>query len=169
MHISSDQDERLWGARVSTEWYQSGIDCPKWAKSSQRDSWKKGGLILWDQEARQITRLSATQALHFLEQLRTTDGWQRHDIVVGEPATTLFLDDPEREPEPSLINEMTLSPERTQEVLELLERHEQALQRLAEAEKEDRQRRLGKVYAILLGLAERKTKEEQVDEAQDEG
>jgi len=58
------------------------------------------------------------------------------------------------------MNEMILSPERTEEVLELLERHEQGLQRLARAEEEDRRRRLAKVYGILLDLAERKRKSE---------
>jgi hypothetical protein len=157
---SENQSAPPWGARVNTRWRRGAKDWPAWANRAQRERWAEQGLVLWDNGAERITKLTATQALGLLAHLRTTDDWEQHGLEVGEPATTLFLDDPERRPEPSLINEITLSPGQLQEVRELLERYESELQQLSEEEERERSRRLGKVYRFLLDLASQKEKQD---------
>ena len=156
-----------WGARVNTRWRRGAKDWPAWANRAQRERWPEQGLLLWDDHTEQITRLTAIQALGLLAHLRTTDDWEQHGLEVGEPATTLFLDDPEREPEPSLINAMMLSPGQLQEVRELLERHESELQQLSEEEEKERRRRLGKVYRYILSLAPRGEKQDEASTDRD--
>ena len=157
---TEEQAAPSWGARVNTRWRQGARDWPSWDNRAQRERWADQGLLLWDDHTEQITRLTATQALALLADLRTTDDWEQHGLEVGEPATTLFLDDPERRPEPSLINAMTLSQGQLQEVRELLERYESELQQLSDAEEQERRRTLGKVYRFLLDLASQKEKQD---------
>ena len=160
MSESENQSAPLWGARVNTKWRRGAKDWPPWANRAQRERWPEQGLLLWDDHTEQITRLTATQALGLLDHLRTTDDWEQHGLEVGEPATMLFLDDPERRSEPSLINEIVLSPGQLQEVRELLERYESELQQLSEEEEQERRRTLGKVYRFLLDLASQKKKQD---------
>jgi hypothetical protein len=167
MHESNVQRESSWGARVNTRWSHGARDWPVWANRAQRERWAEQGLALWDDGAEQITKLTATQALGLLAHLRTTDDWEQHGLEVGEPVTTLFLDDPEREPEPSLINSITLSPCQLQEVRELLERYESELQQLSEKEEKERRCRLGKVYRYILSLAPRGEKQDEASTDRD--
>ena len=59
------------------------------------------------------------------------------------------LEDPERKSYKTLIDEMSLSPERLQVVMELLERHEASLENLSEEQEADRRRRIRKAYRII--------------------
>jgi len=153
MQRQNEQGESSWGARVNAGRWRNAQDWPTWANSRQQEKWSEHGLVLWDHEEQQITRLSAKHSLQLLDHLRMNNDWREHGLVVGEPAKKIFLDEPEREPEPSFIDSMSLSPNQLQVVLDLLERREADLQRLRETEAEDRKRRLSRVYTILLDLA----------------
>jgi hypothetical protein len=98
MQESYPEEEPQWGARVNTEWRRVSRDYPTWANPRQREKWNERGLVLCDHEAKQITWLSATTTLRLLNQLRTTDGWKKQGLVVGEPAVGFSLNDPERKP-----------------------------------------------------------------------
>lgn len=145
-----DQHELSWGAQLNTEWRRVSKDCPSWATPRQREKWDERGLIIWDREAEQTTWLSPTATLRLLNQLRATDDWKEHGLVVGEPAVGFSLDDPERKPYRTLIDEMSLSPERLRVILELLERHEGSLEKLSEEQEADRRRRISQAYDIIL-------------------
>ena len=95
--------------------------------------------------------LAIKQAIHVLDYLRTGDNWQTHGITVGEPATRLSLDDPDREPEQVLTNEISLTAAQSQELLVLLQSNQEALEKLSEKEEEEVSRALHKAYCILFG------------------
>jgi hypothetical protein len=155
MENQGDRTEPTWGARINTGRFGSQGGCPSWANRLQREKWEERGLVLWDHQAQQITQLSATQTLRILEYLRADDGWKQQGIIVGEPVTRLVPNDSEREPENVLVDQISLSPSRAQELFELLEANEADLQEIAEAEEKERGRLLGKVYARIIEIGRR--------------
>ena len=148
--MSSQKEQDSKGMRVNSRWL--GVqDYSAWATPWQREKWTKQGLILWDSEACRVTRLSATQAVHVLDYLRTDDNWQTHGITVGEPATRLVIGDPDREPEQVLLDEISLTATQSQELLVLLQSNQEALRELSKREEEERGRALHEAYCILFG------------------
>jgi hypothetical protein len=150
MNSQKEQGDSSKGMRVNSRWLGTQ-DYPSWATRLQREKWTKQGLILWDSEARRVTRLSATQAIHVLDCLSTDDDWQTHGITVGEPATRLSLDDPDREPEQVLTNEISLTAVQSQELFVLLQSNQETLEKLSEREEEEISRALHEAYCILFG------------------
>jgi hypothetical protein len=121
MHTQDRSEESVWGAKLNRYGRYKTRDHPDWASPAQKETWNKKGLILWDREAQQITRLWAGIALQVLDYLRTDQEWEQRCIDVGEPATQIFLDEPEKEPTQVLMDEMTLTPARLRELYPLLE------------------------------------------------
>ncbi|MBN1976911.1 MAG: hypothetical protein JW918_05875, partial [Anaerolineae bacterium] len=146
----SEQEDSSKGMRVNSRWLGTK-DYPAWATPLQREKWTKRGLILWNSEARRVTQLSATQAIHVLDYLRTNDDWQTRGITVGEPATRLVIGDPDREPEQVLLDEISLTATQSQELLVLLQSNQEALRELSKWEEEERGRALHEAYCILFG------------------
>jgi hypothetical protein len=154
METRDEQDRTSWGVRVNTSRWGNPTDWPTWATSRQREKWSQHGLVLWDHQTQQITRLSAAAALQLLNHLRTTEDWREDRLTIGESVTKLFPNQPDRKPEPAILNSMSLSPDQLQEVLARLERRESDLEVLREDGAKDRDRRLAKAYTILLDLAQ---------------
>jgi hypothetical protein len=97
-----------------------------------------------------MIRLSATQALRLLDDLRNDDAWTEQGIVIGEPVTRLALDEPEQEGEPALWNPIRLSPSQTKAVLRLLESNQARLRKISEEEEKDAARALGRAFSLIL-------------------
>lgn len=146
-----NQDQSSWGARINTSVWRRTHDCPDWANRRQREKWEERGLILWDHESKLVTGLWAGQALQLLEHFRTTDEWKQNSVIVGEPATILYIDDPKREPEDVLDCQFELNPARAQELFDLLQRNESTLKDISEKEDDERSRALSNCYKIILG------------------
>jgi hypothetical protein len=89
MYDQNEHHESLWGAKVNTGWQRNTGDCPVWARPVQREKWGEQGVVIWDHGIQQITRLTATQALWILDQLRTRTDWKQHGVIVGEPHETI--------------------------------------------------------------------------------
>jgi hypothetical protein len=155
MHSQDKQKEPLWGARINRSGLRRTHDCPDWANRLQREKWKERSLVLWDHESHQITGLSVTQALQVLNHLRINDDWKQQGVVVGEPVTRLSIDDPTREPEEVLINQIDLSPAQVQELFNLLRENETMLKEQSEQEERERKQALLQAYNFLLGYAAR--------------
>lgn len=158
MHTQDQSKEPVWGAKLNRHGRYKTRDHPDWANRGQKETWNKKGLILWDREAQQITRLWAGMALQVLDYLRTNEEWEQRCIDVGEPATQIFLDEPEREPEKVLMNKMTLTPARLRELYPLLEASEQELQQMHKEDEEERRRCLSQAYDIILEAGRRRRK-----------
>jgi len=156
MDEEHSESQVSWGARFNARVRHDASDCPAWARPVDRDRGIQQGLVVWQQETQHIIRLSATQALALLDNLRSDDAWTEQRMVIGEPITRIPLGGPEQEPEEVLWNPIRLSPSQTKAVLELLVRNEATLRKMSKEEEELRAETLGKVYRMLLRLAEEK-------------
>ena len=130
MQKQNEQSEASWGMRINAGRWGNPTDWPAWANPRQQEKWAEHGLVLWDQQAQQIIRLSAAAALQLLNHLRTTDDWRENGLTIGEPTTKLFPNQPDREPEPSFLNSISLLPDQLEEILVRLERRESDLEAL---------------------------------------
>ena len=102
-----------WGARVNARFSCDRGDCPGWFKPLDREKWAKEGLVVWHRESQHVVHLSATSAVHLLDELRSDEAWMAQGIVIGEPATRLVPGEPEREPGSALLYPIELSPSQT--------------------------------------------------------
>ncbi len=91
---------------------------------------------MWDENLQQLVNISGGFALKILEYLNTSEEWKEIGIIIGEPATQIFIDHPERKSEHVLINQMHLDPERTEGLLVNLQSNISVLQEIEEMEKE---------------------------------
>lgn len=69
-------------------------DWPEWATLRQREKWREKGLILWDPEARLVTRIDGREAVSFLDHLRNSTVWREDGCTVGEPVWLIPLSEP---------------------------------------------------------------------------
>jgi hypothetical protein len=125
-------------------------DWPDWTTRYQREKWRGKGLILWDSETKTVARLQGRHGLALLGHFREHHEWEQEGCAVGEPAWLLSLDKPGDKGEATLSNQINLDPQQTAALLELLEKEERALEKLAEEEEEDERRALHKAYDLML-------------------
>jgi hypothetical protein len=149
-------------------------DCPAWANPSQIEEWHKRGLVVWNNETKQLHTMRAQAALNLLARLRQTDEWQTTGILVTERVMRIYLpkdlsrkrsrkkkDQPEPaalSPEKSKHEEVDqecvrLDPAVGPELIAYLEAHESTLNEIAVEDKEEQERILGNAYRYILGLA----------------
>lgn len=154
-----NEHHKSWGAKVNIGWQRKIENCPTWAHPAQREKWTESGVIIWDHETQQITKLKATQALWVLDQLRTRTDWKQHGMIIGEPATQISLDNPEEEPKHVLTDQIRLNATQSQELLDILKGNEETLQDMSAAEEEERKRRLAAAYDLILQWGDREDEE----------
>ncbi len=155
MQATENPNHTSQGFRLNLQTWPAASDWPEWTNRYQREKWEKKGLILWDGEIQQVTRLSGQQALGLLDQLRRAADWQAQGCVVGEPAWQLSINNPEDKGELVLTNTINLAPKQTQVLFDFLVGEEERLQQLKNAEEAERNRILGQVYTILIKASER--------------
>lgn len=144
-----------WGIQLNWQEWSMTRDWPAWANPRQREKWEKQGLILWDDDTRQVTRLSGQQSLSLLDHLRSASGWKEKGCVVGEPTRRIPINNPESKGETVLTDAISLNPQQTQVLYDFLVREEEQLQQMKTAEEGEWKRTLGEVYAILIRAGER--------------
>jgi len=160
---TADGLDTLWGMHINSGRF-AARDYPAWATPAQREKWSERGLVVWENEAQQVTRLRAGQAIQLLEYLGTHDDWKSQGVVVGEPTTRLVLEKPDRAPETVLLNQIKLDPDQSQDLFDYLQSNETRLRELDEIDKAEQGKILGKVYGYIIergrrnrALAEGKT------------
>lgn len=150
-----------WGIHLNCYGYMKQTPCPGWVNSSQREQWDERGVIVWDAPSHTVTRLRASQALSILEELRNTEEWKEHGIIVGEPVQRLMLPNPEKKSEVMekeqeqkgewvLTNQIPLSNLQTQELFAFFVGNEETLKDFAKIDKENEGRLLAQVYEYIL-------------------
>ena len=159
MHATDKRGGALWRARVNTQSRQKADDCPAWINPAQEEKWRRRGLILWDHQSREVTRLSATEALDLLSYMRATEDWRQEGIVVEEPCMRVFWDGSEPEWKHALAHEMTLSSGQAQEILELLESNESELQRASKIEEGEQEQKKSEFLNLLAEILVRRIRE----------
>ncbi|UCC85667.1 MAG: hypothetical protein JSV81_12460 [Anaerolineales bacterium] len=152
MHNQQQQSGPVWGMRLHSRAYGEQ-DYPSWANRAQREKWCDRGLIVWDDKVHQVARLSATQAIGVLDYTRSNDDWKTQGIVVGEPAIRMVLDEPDREPEDVLVNQIELNATQSQELFDYLRNNEARLRELSQVEEREIGEALGRVYRYAIERA----------------
>ncbi len=148
-------------------------DCPTWANPSQIEEWHKRGLVVWNNETKQLHTMRAQAALNLLAWLRQTDEWRTTGILVTERVTRIYLpQEPSRErsrkkkdqPEPTALSpeklkheevdqeRVRLDPATRPEFIAYLEAHESMLNEIALEDKKEQEQALGNAYRYILGL-----------------
>lgn len=156
MQPSYRPDEGTWGLRLNRGYSTSAHDWPVWANRGHQEKWKRRGLIIWDNVIQEVTRLDGRQAIVLLNYHRHNSEWQENGLVVGEPASRISLDEPERQSELVLTDKITLSPAQAQILFDLLVQEEETLLEMKVAEEKEEIHTLARVYRLLLAAAERK-------------
>lgn len=129
-------------------------DWPEWATLRQREKWREKGLILWDPEARLVTRIDGREAVSFLDHLRNSTVWREDGCTVGEPVWLIPLSEPAEKAKWVLQDAINLSPQQTQLLLDYLLEQEERLQQMAAAEEKAQDRALTQVCSLLIEIAE---------------
>lgn len=148
-------------------------DCPTWANPGQIEEWHKRGLVVWNNETKQLHTMRAQAALNLLARLRQTDEWRTTGILVTERVIRIYLpQEPSRErsrkkkdqPEPAVLppekprheevdqERVRLYPAAGPEFIAYLEAHESTLSEIALEDKEEQERALGNAYRFILSL-----------------
>lgn len=156
MQPSNRPDEGTWDLRLNRGNWTSVQDWPMWANRHHQEKWKGHGLIIWDNEIQEVTKLSGQQAIALLNHQRRNSEWIENGLVIGEPAWRLSLDEPKRQGEPVLTDKITLSPSQAQILYDLLLLEEDTLLEMKAAEEEKETHTLARVYRLLLAAAARK-------------
>lgn len=107
---------------------------PQLRGRDQREKWCDKGLILWDGETKTVARLKGRHALALLAHFRERHEWEQEGYAVGEPAWRLSINTPGDNGRPTLTSKIALDPQQTAALLELLEKEEGALEKMAEEE-----------------------------------
>ena len=150
MNKNLQDEETSWGFRLNRYEQFRDRSYPAWANPLQRDKWGKAGLILWDSEQQQVTKLSWKQTAELLNHLQTHSEWRDKGLTVGEPVTRLSVSEPERDPEPTLIHKIYLNQAQAAKLFELLESDATQIEELVEMEKQEESRILAEVYRYLI-------------------
>ena len=169
-----------WGVRLNrhrtfTSWHSTtpSDDCPAWANPFQIEGWHKRGLVVWNNETKQLHTMRAQSALNLLARLRQTDEWQVTGIPVTERVIRIHLpqeasrkrsrkkkDQPEpaalppEKPQYENIDEerVRLDPAAGPEFIAYLEAHESMLNEIALEDKNEQEQALGNAYRFILSL-----------------
>lgn len=149
-------------------------DCPAWANPGQIEEWHKRGLVVWNNETKQLHTMRAYAALNLLARLRQTDEWRTTGILVTERVTRIYLpQEPSRkrsrqkkaQPETAAVppekpwreeideERVRLDPAAGPEFIAYLEAHESQLSEIALEDKKEQERALANAYRYILRLA----------------
>ena len=74
--------------------------------------------------------------------MRENDEWHTVGITVGEPATRLSIDEPDREPETVLTNKIHLNESQSEELFSVLEASSDQISNLEKEEQQEQKRML---------------------------
>jgi len=141
-NYSTVLDQTTWGIHINFEGYlASPPPPPSWLTQLQQQDWQRRGIVLWDADHRIVTHLYAGYALELLEFLQDNSAWKTKGLVVGSPAFQLSnnsANTPSTTVDGVLVmkNQIELTPDQAQTLLEFLSAQEGSLKRISVYDKE---------------------------------
>jgi hypothetical protein len=159
-----EPNQSNWGMHINRTGYSGERYYPKWLSKPQREQWDRQGLVVWSEDFHQIVNIKGGNALRLLELLKTDETWRGTGIIIGEPATRLFIDHPDQKLQNVLVNQMHLNPKQVELLLDSLRSNIGLLKEIGFLEEEDRLNRLNEVYSLLMNLRAEKKKQKVHDE-----
>lgn len=148
-------DQTTWGIHLNFEAdLASPPNCPSWLTQLQQQDWQQRGIVVWNANLHIVAHLYAGYALELLDHLQGTDAWKTEGLVIGSPAFQLSSSHA-RTPstkiggELVLRNQIELSANQAQTLVEFLMAQESLLKRISSYEKENAKQALNEVYRLI--------------------
>lgn len=164
MNCSTVLVQNTWGIHLNFEGHFSSLpSCPSWLTQLQQQDWQRRGIVVWNADLRIVTHLHAGYSLELLEHLQGNAAWKTNGLVIGSPAfqlSTSRIGAPSPKVGGSWIleNQIELSVDQVQDLVEFLTTQESLLKRISSYDKEDAEQALSKVYRLVVSYA-RKVRE----------
>lgn len=133
--------QNTWGVHLNfEEHFSSPLSNPSWLTLLQQQDWQRRGIVVWDADLRIVAHLYAGYALELLEHLQNNDVWRINGLVIGSPAFQLSTSSntsPKMGGTRILENQIELSADQVQGLVEFLTAQESLLKRISSYDKED--------------------------------
>ena len=151
----NEEEEETWGMHINQNQYMNLNKFPVWGKPVQRESWNSRGIIIWEKQTQQVTKLWASQGMELLVLFRKTTDWKESGVIVGEPVVQFSVErrykkknktPPAHESKWVLANQIQLNGIQSQELFSFLIKNEFLIREMASIDGEERKRALEKVY-----------------------
>jgi len=155
MSYSTVLNQNTWGVHLNFEGYLSSPpSCPSWLTQLQQHDWQQRGIVVWNADLRIVAHLYARYALELLEHLQGNDAWKTNGLVIGSPTfqlSTNSVGTPSTKVGGAWIpeNQIELSPDQVQVLIEFLTAQESLLKRISTYDKEDAKEAISKVYQLI--------------------
>ena len=175
---TENNKEQQWGIHLEQNGHQNRNDCPDWVKPIHLRNWIFQGVVVWNKEGQQVTKLWANQSLKLLDDLRSTSDWKENGVVIGEPVVMFSLEmSKKKKKNPTentkgkwiLENQMHLSAKQAEILFNFIQANEEILKGFASKDEEEKGKRLVNAYRSLLGddlyMALRELRKTQPEEA----
>lgn len=160
-NYSTVLDQTIWGIHLNYEGhFASPPNPPSWLTQLQQQDWQQQGIILWNADLRIVTHLYAGYAVELLEFLQDNRAWKTKGLVVGSPAFQLSSNSantPSTKVGGELVlkNQIELSANQAQALVEFLTAQESLLKRISPYDKEDAKQALSKMYRLIAAYGRR--------------
>ncbi len=83
-------DSSAWSVKLQLS-STTRTDCPAWATPAQQKAWSEPGLLVWNDEQRQLLHLSPFDAFTLLEYLQADQSWHQEATVnIGRPTAQVL-------------------------------------------------------------------------------
>lgn len=154
-------DQTTWGIHLNFEGYfDSPPNCPSWLTQLQQQDWQQRGIVVWNSNLHIVTHLYAEYALELLEHLQSTDAWKFEGLVIGSLALQLsnsHATTPSTKIGGELVlrNQIELSANQAQALVEFLTAQESLLKHISSYEKENAKQALSEVYRLIAAYGRR--------------
>ncbi len=159
MNCSTVLVQNTWGVHLNFEgYYNTPPSCPSWLTQLQLQDWQQQGIIVWDADIHIVAYFYAGYALELLEHLQNNDAWNTNGLVIGSPAFQLSSSN---NPSPKmggawiLKNQIKLSADQIQDLVEFLSTQENLLKRISSYDKEDAKQALSTMYRLIAAYGRR--------------
>ena len=160
-NLSTVLDRTTWGIHLNFEGhFASPPNPPSWLTQLQQQDWQRRGVVLWNADLHIVSHLYASYALELLEHLQGTDAWETEGLVIGSPAFQLsssHAGTPSTKigGEVVLRNQIELSANQAQTLVEFLTAQESLLKRISSYDKENAKQALNEVYQLIAAYGRR--------------
>ena len=151
--------QNTWGVHLNFEGHISpSPSFPSWLTQLQQQDWQRRGIVVWNADLRVVAHLYAGYTLELLEHLQDNGTWKTKGLVIGSPAFQLSTNN---DPSPKmggtwiLENQIELSEDQVQDLVEFLTAQEGLLKRISCYDKEDAEQALSKVYQLIAAYGRR--------------
>jgi hypothetical protein len=153
---SSILNQITWRAQLNLEGhFPSPPVCPDWLTPLQQQDWQRRGIVVWDTKLCFVAHLYAGYAFELLEHMQVNDTWKTSGFLIGSPTHQLPIKRTTEQTNQTvegiwtLENRLELTPDRAQDLFDLLIAQERSLEQLSTRDKKDAEDALTSVFRLI--------------------